>query len=145
MRTEAIVWGCLAVGLVALEVMAPGVFMLWLGVAAGAVLVLVLVFPGKIPLLWQAVAFAFGSMALIPLYRHFMGGREAPTDRPLLNRRSVQLVGHVYPLAEAIVSGRGRIKIGDALWTVVGPDLPAGTRVRVINADAMTLEVVPEP
>ena len=144
MSTEAIVWGCLALGLIALEVMAPGVFMLWLGFAAGAVMLLVLVFPGKLSMLWQAIAFALISMALIPAYRHFLGGLASPSDKPLLNRRSVQLVGHVYVLQSAIVSGRGQIKVGDALWTVVGPDLPAGTRVRVTNADAMTLEVVPE-
>jgi membrane protein implicated in regulation of membrane protease activity len=143
MRTEVVVWGCLAFGLIALEVMAPGVFMLWLGFAAGAVMLLVLLLPGKISMLWQAVAFALISMALIPAYRHFLG-RNPASDRPLLNKRSVQLVGHVYPLATAIVSGRGQIKVGDALWTVVGPDLPVGTRVRVTSADSMTLEVVPE-
>jgi len=142
MSTIAIVWGCLAIGLIAVEVMAPGVFMLWLGFAAGAVMGLVLVFPGM-SLLWQAIAFALISMALVPAYRHFLG-RNPPSDRPLLNRRSVQLVGHVYPLSTAIVSGRGQIKVGDALWTVVGPDLPVGTRVRVTSADAMILEVAPE-
>src|SRR4249919_949396 len=107
MRTEAIVWGCLAIGLIALEVMAPGVFMLWLGFAAGAVMLMVLVLPGKISMLWQAIAFALISMALIPAYRHFLG-RNPPSDRPLLNRKSVQLVGHVYALESAIVSGRGQ-------------------------------------
>src|SRR4249919_3290045 len=145
MRTEAIIWGCLAVGLVALEVMAPGVFMLWLGVAAGVVLALVLAFPGKISMLWQALAFAGVSVVLIPLYRHFLGKHDAPSDSPLLNKRSGQLVGQVFALEAAIVSGHGRIKVGDALWTVTGPELPAGTRVRVTGADAMTLEVVPEP
>ncbi len=145
MSTEAIVWGCLAFGLIALEVMAPGVFMLWLGVAAGVVMALVLLLPGKLSLLWQAVAFAGISVALIPLYRHFLGRRDAPSDRPLLNKRSEQLIGHVFPLESAIVSGRGRIKVGDALWTVTGPELPSGTRVRVTGADAMTLEVVREP
>ena len=144
MSTEAIVWGCLALGLIALEVMAPGVFMLWLGFAAGAVTLLVLVFPGKISMLWQAVAFAVASVALIPLYRHFLGKHDAPSDSPLLNKRSGQLVGKVFALEAAIVSGHGRIKVGDALWTVTGPELPAGTRVRVTGADAMTLEVEPE-
>ena len=145
MSTEAIVWGCLAIGLIAAEVMAPGVFMLWLGVAAGVVMALVLLLPGQLSLLWQAVAFAGISVALIPLYRHFLGRRDAPSDRPLLNKRSEQLIGHVFPLESAIVSGRGRIKVGDALWTVTGPELPAGTRVRVTGADAMTLEVAREP
>jgi membrane protein implicated in regulation of membrane protease activity len=144
MSTEAIVWGCLAIGLIALEVMAPGVFMLWLGVAAGVVMALVLLMPGKLSLLWQAVAFAGISVALIPLYRHFLGRHDAPTDSPLLNKRSGQLVGQVFPLEAAIVSGHGRIKVGDALWTVTGPELPAGTRVRVTGADAMVLQVVPE-
>ena len=144
MSIEAMVWGCLALGLIALEVLAPGVFMLWLGVAAGVVLVLVLALPGKLSWLWQAVAFAVISVALIPLYRHFLGKNDAPSDSPLLNKRSGQLIGHVFPLESAIVSGRGRIKVGDALWTVTGPELPAGTRVRVTGADAMTLEVVPE-
>jgi len=144
MSIEAMVWGCLALALIALEVLVPGVFMLWLGVAAGVVLVLVLVLPGKLSMLWQAVAFAAISVALIPIYRHFLGKHDAPSDSPLLNKRSGQLVGQVFPLEAAIVSGHGRIKVGDALWTVTGPELPAGTRVRVTGADAMTLQVVPE-
>ena len=144
MSTEVVVWGCIALGLIAIEVMAPGAFMLWLGIAAGIVAVLVLLFP-EMPHLWQAVAFVAISLALIPAYRHFFRAADAATDQPLLNRRADQFIGQSYLLHSAIVRGVGRIQVGDALWTVNGPDLPAGARVRVTGADAMTLSVVPDP
>ena len=144
MPTEAVVWGCVALGLIAAEVLAPGVFMLWLGIAAGIVAALVLVFP-ELPMTWQAVAFVVISFALIPAYRHFFRNADAATDGPQLNRRTEQFIGQSYLLHTAIVRGQGRVQIGDALWTVTGPDLPAGARVRVTGADAMTLSVAPDP
>ena len=144
MSTEAIVWGCLALGLIALEVMAPGVFMLWLGFAAAGVFLLLVVFP-QLTLLWQALAFVALSLALIPAYRHFLGKDDQVTDQPLLNKRGAQLVGERVPLETAIVAGRGRVKIGDAFWVVLGPDLPQGTRVRITGVDSMNLHVERDP
>jgi membrane protein implicated in regulation of membrane protease activity len=48
----------------------------------------------------------------------------------------------VFVLEQAIVDGRGRLKIGDAFWAAEGPDLAQGTRVRVVGADNMSLQVV---
>jgi membrane protein implicated in regulation of membrane protease activity len=144
MSTAFILWGCIELGLVAAEVLAPGVFLLWLGIAAGVVALVVLAFPGM-PHLWQAALFVIASLALIPAYRHFFRGADAATDQPLLNRRAEQFIGQSYVLHTAIVRGNGRIQVGDALWTVTGPDLPAGARVRVIGADSMTLKVAPDP
>ena len=45
------------------------------------------------------------------------------------------------PLEQAIVGGRGRIKLGDAFWVVEGPELPAGTAVRVVAVNGMVLKV----
>ena len=84
------------------------------------------------------------SFASIAVYRrHFREANERPSDHPQLNRRSAQLIGQVFSLEQAIVDGRGRIKNGDALWTVLGPDLPQGARVRVVAVDSMTLKVQP--
>ena len=143
MRMQLIIWGCVALGLVAAEVIAPGVFMLWLGFAAAAVFVLLLVFP-ELSLVWQAVAFVVLSLAMIPAYRHFLGKNDHLSDQPLLNRRGAQLVGERVALESAIVAGRGRVKIGDAFWQVRGPDLPAGTWVIVTAVDSMVLVVEPD-
>jgi len=63
------------------------------------------------------------------------------TDEPDLNQRAVQLVGRVLVLAEAIEGGRGRVRVGDTLWQVEGPDLPRGSEVKVAAAKATLLQV----
>ena len=142
MTTAQIVWLSLALVLIALETILPEVFMLWLGFAAGTVFVALLAMPGMPPL-WQAVLFVAMGFALIVVYLKFLRGREGPSDQPLLNRRGEQLVGQVFVLDQAIVNGRGRIKIGDAFWVAEGPDLPVGTRVRIAAVTSLTLQVEP--
>ena len=141
MRVEVIAWACLSLALISAEVMAPGVFLLWLGIAAAVVFGVVLLVPG-IPVLWQALGFIVLSFASIAVYRkHFRQDAER-NDQPLLNRRAEHFIGKNFILESAIVNGSGRLKIGDAFWTVSGEDLPVGTRVRVIQSDGMVLTVV---
>ena len=142
MRAEVIAWACLSLLLIAAEVVAPGVFMLWLGMAAAVVFAVVLLVPGIPPPL-QALGFIVLSFAFIAVYRRYFRKADQQSDQPLLNRRAEQFVGKVYVLESAISNGTGRIKLGDALWTVTGPELPAGARVRVTAAESMVLSVVP--
>ncbi len=141
MRWDVFVWAVFALVLFALEVMAPGAFMLWLAFAASAVLVIVWAVPG-LSFLLQAVLFVVLGVVSILIYRKwFRGNDDAPTDQPTLNRRTDQLLGRVVVLQSAIERGSGRVQIADAYWTVSGDDLPAGTDVRIVGADGMTLRV----
>jgi len=140
MRWDVFAWAALALLLFAAEALAPGAFMLWLGFAAVAVFVVVLLVPG-IPLLAQAAAFVVLSFVSIQVYRRWFRNRTPRNDQPALNRRAVALVGRVVPLEQGIVNGSGRVQIADAFWDVSGPDLPAGTVVRVVAAHGMTLVV----
>src|ERR1700680_5225372 len=82
------IWAWFIVGglLLVLEILAPGVFMLWLGLAA----LLVGLVSLAIDWSWQAqfVAFAAFALAAIPLWRRLALKGEAPTDPPFLNRRA---------------------------------------------------------
>lgn len=141
MRWDIFAWAAIALLLFAAEAMAPGAFMLWLGFAATAVFLAVWLIPG-IPLIAQAAAFVVLSFVSILVYRTWFRGREKDhSDQPALNRRTAALVGRVVPLERAIIDGRGRVQIADAYWEVTGPDLPAGTHVRINGGDAMTLQV----
>lgn len=142
MRTEVIAWAVLALLLIAAETLAPGAFLLWMGLAAAAVFLGVLLVPG-IPMLAQAAAFVVLGFVSVQVYRTWFRGRGRASDQPALNRRSAALVGRVLPLERAIVDGRGRVQIADAYWEVTGPELPAGTHVRIVGGDAMTLQVEP--
>ncbi|MDX3935391.1 NfeD family protein [Stenotrophomonas sp.] len=142
MRWEVVAWGALALVLFAAEALAPGAFMLWIGIGAAAVFVLVAVF-ADIPLLWQVVAFVVLSVVSIQCYRRWGRSHDRQSDQPLLNRRAEQLIGRVVVLDQAIVAGKGRAKIDDAFWVVAGPDLPAGSPVRVVAVEGMALKVQP--
>ena len=139
---EVVTWAALALLLMAAEALVPGAFMLWLGFAAAAVFVLVLVVP-DVPVLAQVAVFIGLSFVSIQVYRTRFRGRGRQSDHPTLNQRADQLIGRVVPLETAIVNGQGRVQIADAYWSVVGPDLPAGTAVRVTRSEGMTLRVEP--
>ena len=144
LRWDVVAWAAVALLLFAAEALAPGAFMLWMGFAAVAVFLGVLLVPG-IPVLAQVAAFVVLSFVSIQVYRKFVRGRgrERQSDHPLLNQRALQHVGRTVPLERAIAAGRGRVKIGDAFWDVAGPDLPAGAAVKVVAVDGMTLRVEP--
>ena len=63
------------------------------------------------------------------------------SDQPDLNRPAAQLVGRVLVVAETIEDGRGKVRVGDTLRPAEGPDVTAGTEVRVIAAKATVLVV----
>ncbi|MEO6171881.1 MAG: NfeD family protein [Arenimonas sp.] len=142
MTVQMMVWVCVGLLLIAAETMAPGIFLLWLGLAAMVMFFLVWLLPGMSVLI-QVVLFVVFSFVSVGVYVQFFRGRQAPSDKPLLNRRGEQLVDQIFPLETAIVNGHGRIKIGDALWTVQGVDLPAKSLVRVVAVDSMVLRVIP--
>jgi membrane protein implicated in regulation of membrane protease activity len=91
----------------------------------------------------QVAAFVVLSFASIQVYRTWFRGRERGSDQPNLNRRAETLVGRVVPLEQPIVNGRGRVQIADAYWEVTGPDLPAGSAVRITASRGMSLQVEP--
>lgn len=139
-------WMVLGIVLLVMEVVAPGVFMLWIGIAAlivGAVSLLIWDAAGWS---WQVQVLVFLVLAVVSAFigRRLAVARQDKTDQPLLNRRGAQMVGRMATLAEPIKNGRGRIRLGDTLWRVSGPDLPAGTQVRVTGAADTDLELTVE-
>lgn len=140
MRWDVAGWGALALLLMAAETLAPGAFLLWMGFAAAAVFLVVLLAPG-LSLLTQVVLFVVLSFLSVLIYQKFFRKRARQSDQPLLNRRAQQHVGRVVSLEQGIVAGRGRVKIGDAFWVVEGPELAAGTPVRIVGTDGVNLHV----
>jgi membrane protein implicated in regulation of membrane protease activity len=125
------------------EVAAPGIFFLWFGIAALIVGALAILFGEALGLGWQLQVILFLGLSVIAVFigRRLIGATDVVSDEPLLNMRGEQLVGQVVTLEEATVNGRGRARIGDSLWRVTGPDLAAGSRVRITGIDHGTLVV----
>lgn len=136
-------WWVLGFVLLAAELVAPGVFLIWIGVAALVVGILSLLLWEAGFWIWQVqlVLFALLSVAAVLLGRRFVLSTSETSDEPLLNQRAESLVGRTAVLEKPIAEGRGRIRLDDTFWIVEGPDLPAGTRVRVVSTNGRNLTV----
>lgn len=137
-------WWVLALVLIGLEVILPGYFLLWIGIAAALTGVLLLALPG-LSLLAQAIAFCVLAFAACVVYWYVLRPRlqRAEPRHEKLNQRGAQMIGRHYELIEPIVNGRGKAKVGDGQWLVSGPDLPLGATVQVVGVDGTTLKVRP--
>lgn len=134
-------WGWIIFGLVLmiLEAIAPGVFLVWFGGAAIATGAVALLF--DLSLSGQLLAFAILAAASLAFGWKYGNYAIGESDRPNLNIRGQQYVGRVFELDDAIINGRGRMKVGDTTWRVQGPDLSAGQNVRVTGTKGATLIV----
>ena len=135
-------WNWLIFGfiLMALEVLAPGVFLFWLGLAA--LLVGLLSFAIHPSWELQILMFAVFAAAAVPLWRRIARSNNSVSkSNPFLNKRADALVGRVFTLEKPIIDGSGTVRIDDTIWRVAGPDTPAGSRVKIVQADGASLTV----
>lgn len=135
-------WAWIVLGLVLVggEMLAPGVFLLWLGLAAlltGAVV-------GLTGLAWQGALLVFAALAVASVLLGRVVTRhrsDEPDTASGLNDRGRQLIGKVFKLEATMTGGEGRIRVGDSSWRITGPELLAGTEIRVVRVDGATLVV----
>lgn len=133
-------WLALALLLMGAELLVPGVFLLWLGIAAVPVGLLLLLAP-DIGLTAQLLLFGVLALAVIAAVRRWSRRAEEPALHPTLNRRGQSYVGRSFVLEEPIVNGQGRLRVDDGVWRVQGADQPAGVQVTVTGANGTVLTV----
>lgn len=133
-------WMALGIALLALEVVLGTELLLGIGLGALVTALLYKIMPG---LNWQTqiISFAILSIGCTMVYWKRFRSSSAVSDKPLLNQRAQQLIGKTTRLVTPIVAGEGKIQVADALWTVIGSDLPEGTSVKVVGVDGMNLFV----
>jgi membrane protein implicated in regulation of membrane protease activity len=126
----------------AAEVMAPGAFMVWLGMAAVATGIVAAMMPLNFE--WSLLLFAVLALVAVVVGRHF-NQRQAVTEggNAFINNRAQALVGRVFTLDGPIEHGTGRVRVDDTVWRVQGADAKGGTPVRVVGFEGSTLKVVP--
>lgn len=126
------IWLIVGVAFCAAELMAPGVFLLWIGLAA----ITVGIAAAFTTLSFEWSLLLFGALALVYALvgRVVYGGLSVDTDTAL-NQRSESLVGREFTLIAPIVNGEGSAKVLDSVWRVRGPEAPAGARVKVVGVE----------
>lgn len=141
-------WFAIAAALMILEIVIPGIFLMWLGIAALVTGGVFWFLPGLTVEL-QLISFAVLSVISMMLGRLVYKSRKEESDQPLLNQRGEQYVGGIYTLEGAMFNGNGKVRIGDTVWSVemapvdneIPPVLPQGDFVKVTGVQGSTLVV----
>ncbi|MEY3833016.1 MAG: hypothetical protein RLZZ130_494 [Pseudomonadota bacterium] len=134
-------WFWLSLGLLlgVAELVAPGFFLMWLGLAALIVGGLDYFLP--ITVAYQVAMFAILSVLTVFAGKKFLQKNPIETEDAKLNDRGARLTGEIVTVVEAITNGNGRVKVGDSVWSARGVDAAIGSRVRVTGADGAVLLV----
>lgn len=133
-------WWILAGLLLILELTAPAFFFLWVGIAAAAVGLMLLVFP-SMAMETQLVLFGIASIVSVIAWRKYREARPFKSDQPNLNRRGHQYIGRQFSLDDPIINGVGKVIVDDSTWKVKGSDMPAGTHVKVVDVEGVVFRV----
>lgn len=145
LQEAAVWWLSFGIALLIAEMFTGTLLFLFMGLAT----VLVALFTWLLaPPGWvQSLVFGGGILVAVAAWWHY---RPNPGDRVErragavgLNNRLAAYIGRETVLEEAIVNGSGRVRLDDSYWSVVGEDLPAGTRVRVTATEGVVLRVEP--
>ena len=133
-------WLVAALALALAELVAPGVFLMFVAVAAAITGLMLLALP-DLPVIGQLAAFtAWGGVA-VAVGRRWYREHPVATEDALLSDRAARLIGEVVTVTVAIEHGQGRVRVGDGAWPARGPDAPVGARVRIVAVDGATLLV----
>ncbi|MFN2099613.1 NfeD family protein [Altererythrobacter sp. MF3-039] len=135
------IWLTIGLVLIALEMLVPGVFLLWLGLAAVVTSAIAFVF--DLGPAFQVVNFVFLSLIAVYSAKRFLRERPIESSDPLLNKRGGRLVGETAIVTQALDGGSGRIRYGDSEWIARGPDIDVGERVRITGSNGAELLVEP--
>ncbi|MEG3164136.1 NfeD family protein [Sphingomonas sp. PB2P19] len=112
------------------ELAVPGVFLVFLAIAAAVTGVAVFALPA-LPVAAQLGSFAVWSVVTVLIGKRWYRDYPVAGD-PLLNDRAARLVGQPAVVVVPIEGGVGRVRIGDGDWPASGPDAPAGTAMRIV-------------
>jgi membrane protein implicated in regulation of membrane protease activity len=135
-------WIVIGVVLAAAETLLPGAVAIWFAMSAAFIGLVMVVFH-DLPWQYQWLGFAILGIVAMLAYRSWRHRYPQESEQPNLNQRGVQYIGSELVLVEPIEQGQGRARLGDGVWKVEGPELPAGARVRVTGVRGAILTVVP--
>lgn len=135
-------WLIAALALGTAELAAPGIFLVFLAIAAAITGAAVFALP-ELPAAAQLASFGVWSAVTVLIGRRWYRDYPIEGGDPLLNDRAARLVGQVVTVEIAIADGRGRVLVGDGGWPARGPDAAVGERLRVVAVEDGALTVEP--
>ncbi|MDP9500934.1 NfeD family protein [Bisgaard Taxon 45] len=136
-------WHWLILGFVLLiaELVLPGVFLLWWGLAAVVMAGVMALIP-SVSLTVLAISYAILAIILSVVWWKYQHGKDkADQLHSSLNQRDHAMLGTRGTVQQIAPNGIGRGHFGDTTWRIQGADLQVGDLVEVCQVDGITLKV----
>ncbi|PJG86272.1 NfeD family protein [Conservatibacter flavescens] len=137
------VWHWLALGFILLiaEILIPGVFLLWWGLAALIVSGIVLCFP-TLSITAMVVIYAILAIMLSLIWWKYQHGKDRQDQsRTNLNQRDHAMLGKIGRVESIDPSGIGRGHFADTTWRIKGSGLQPHDIIQVTHVEGITLFV----
>jgi hypothetical protein len=123
------------------ELVVPGVFLVFIAVAAAMTGVEVFAAPA-LPLAGQLASVALWSVIAVSVGRRWY--RQYPVaDDARLNEPMARLIGREVVAEATFVGGAGRVRVGDGSWPARGVEAVGGQRLRVVGVTDGVVTVEP--
>lgn len=135
-------WMIGGVLLLAAEILLPGVFMVWIGIAAIVTGLFALLF--GIGLAGQLGLFALYSVLAVLVGRRFYAVQGTASSDHQLNEPGARLIGRRVIVVQAVDEDSGRVRVGDSEWSARGGPAEPGDRVRITGVEGNCLIVEAE-
>ena len=131
------VWFVLAAILALTELAVPGVFLIWIAIAAAVTGAAAAFLP--LNLAGELTLFGIASASTVFLGRRWYLTHEVTSQDPLLNNKAARLIGMKVDVIQPITATSGRVKVGDSEWPARGPALQPGDVARIVDVAAGVL------
>jgi membrane protein implicated in regulation of membrane protease activity len=133
------IWAIGGVLLLIAEIIAPGFFLVFVGVAAILTGFFTLLFGlGIAP---QVTLFAIYAVLAVMIGKRWYGEPHGGDQRHSLNEPTKRLVGKTVVVVSAVDDHGGRVKVGDGEWNARGGPAAPGERVTVTGVEGNCLTV----
>jgi membrane protein implicated in regulation of membrane protease activity len=135
------IWAIAGVLLLIAEIIAPGFFLVFVGVAAIATGLFTLLFDLGLPA--QLVLFALYSVLAVIIGKRWYGEPDGADQRHAINEPAKRLIGKTVTAVTDVDDHGGRVRVGDGEWNARGGPAAAGDHVTVTGIDGNCLMVEP--
>ena len=129
-------WFAIGVFLILAELFIPGTYLLWFGLSAfimGVVVSLITLSAIEILVSFALISAVFAGIGWYA-YAKILNRTPVPEKYKYLNDMAGAHIGQVYDLSEDVVDGRAKAKIGDSFWLVeIDEPLKKGTKVKITD------------
>jgi len=134
-------WAIAGLLLLIAEVIAPGFFLIFVGVAAIATGAFTLLF--DLSLAPQLVLFVVYTAVAVLLGKRWYGEPGNQDEGVRINDPSNRMIGRTVTVVSAVDDHGGRVQVDDGEWNARGGPAEPGERVRVTSVEGNCLKVEP--